>query len=124
MPARSIIVLVLLFALSCLSPAPVAASQASDERALREFYDLEEGKRLYGQYCAFCHGERGKGKAYNQVSPPPPDLTDPAVQRKSDADLAKVIHEGEQGTAMGAWKWTLSEKEKRNVLLYLRSLAR
>lgn len=123
MSARSI-ALVLLIALQYLSPAPVAAGQASDEMALREFYDLEEGRRLYGQYCQFCHGERGKGKAYNLVSPPPPDLTAPAVQRKSDADLAKVIHEGEQGTAMGAWKWTLSEKEKQNVLLYLRQLAR
>jgi mono/diheme cytochrome c family protein len=104
--------------------ASVALCQTSDERSLREFYDLEEGKRLYEQYCGFCHGERGKGKAYNQVSPPPPDLTAPAVQRKSDAALAKIIHEGEQGTAMGAWKWTLSEKEKLNVLLYLRRLGR
>lgn len=121
--ARSI-ALVLLLALPYLSPAPAAAGQASDEGALRTFYDLEEGKRLYEQYCEFCHGERGKGKAYNQVSPPPPDLTAPAVQRKPDADLAKVIHEGERGTSMGAWKWTLSEKEKQNVLLYLRQLAR
>jgi mono/diheme cytochrome c family protein len=123
MSARSI-ALALLLALPYLAPAPAAAGQASDEMALRAFYDLEEGKRLYGQYCQFCHGERGKGKAYNLVSPPPPDLTAPAVQRKSDADLAKVIHEGEQGTAMGAWKWTLSEREKQNVLLYLRQLAR
>jgi mono/diheme cytochrome c family protein len=123
MSVRSI-ALALLLSLPYLSPAPVASGQVSDERALREFYDLEEGKRLYEQYCQFCHGERGKGKAYNQVSPPPPDLTDPTVQRKSDADLAKIIHEGEKGTAMGAWKWTLSEEEKRNVLLYLRRLAR
>ena len=123
MPAQSKAIAVLL-ALSCWSMASVALCQTRDERALREFYDLEEGKRLYEQYCQFCHGERGKGKAYNQVSPPPPDLTDPTVQRKSDADLAKIIHEGEKGTAMGAWKWTLSEKEKRNVLLYLRRLAR
>jgi mono/diheme cytochrome c family protein len=123
MSARSI-ALALLLALPYLSPAHVASGQASDQSALRGFYDLEEGKRLYEEYCRFCHGERGKGKAYNQVSPPPPDLTASAVQSKSDADLAKVIHEGEQGTAMGAWKWTLSEKEKRNILLYLRSLAR
>jgi mono/diheme cytochrome c family protein len=123
MPARSI-ALALLFALACLSPAQAASDQTSDEKALREYYDLEEGKRLYQEYCQFCHGERGKGKAYNLVDPPPPDLTAPAVQSKSDADLAKVIHEGEPETAMGAWKWTLSDKEKRNVLLHLRSLVR
>jgi cytochrome c len=69
------IAFVLLLALSCLSPAQVSSGQASDERALREYYDLEEGKRLYGQYCRFCHGEEGKGKAYDQVTPPPADLT-------------------------------------------------
>lgn len=123
MPAQSKALAVLL-ALSCWAMASVALCETSDKRALREFYDLKEGKRLYGQYCEFCHGEQGKGKAYNLVSPPPPDLTAQAVQRKSDADLAKVIHEGEKGTAMGAWKWTLLEKEKQNVLLYLRQLAR
>jgi len=123
MSARSI-VLALSFALACLSPAQAASGEAGDEKALREYYDLKDGKGLYEQYCQFCHGERGKGKAYNLVDPPPPDLTDPTIQRKSDADLAKVIHEGEPGTAMGAWKWTLSDQEKQNILLYLRSLAR
>lgn len=123
MSARSI-ALVLLLALSCLSPAHVASGQASDERALRDYYDLEEGKRLYGQYCRFCHGEEGKGKAYDQVTPPPADLTSPKVQGKSNAELANIIHEGEPGSPMGAWKWALSEKDKRNILLYIRSLGR
>jgi len=113
-----------LLALSCLSAAPTAAGQADDAQALREHYDLQEGKRLYGEFCRFCHGERGKGKAFNQVSPPPPDLTAPAVQMKSNAELGNIIHEGEPGSPMGAWKWTLSEKDKKNVLLYIRSLAR
>ncbi len=125
MPAQSIALAVLL-AVSCLSlvHATSEQEQVSDEKALREYYDWYEGKRVYEQYCRFCHGERGKGKAYDLVTPLPADLTDPAVQMKSDADLAKVIHEGEPGTAMGAWNWALSEKEKQNVLLYIRWLAR
>lgn len=123
MPTRSM-VLALSITLASVSAAPTAAGQVDDMQTLREHYDLQDGKRLYEEFCQFCHGESGKGKVYNQVAPPPPDLTAPAVQRKSDADLEKVIHEGEQGTAMGAWKWTLSEKEKQNVLLYLRQLAR
>jgi mono/diheme cytochrome c family protein len=121
MSCRSIVVS-LFFVLSCLPLANAIAEQKSGEKALREYYDLQEGKRLYEQYCRFCHGEQGKGKAY-EVTPPPADLTSPAVQKKSDPELAKIIHGEERGTAMGAWQWALSEKEKQNVLLYIRWLA-
>jgi mono/diheme cytochrome c family protein len=122
MRVRSIVLFVLL-ALSCITLAHAASEQKSGEKALREHYDLQEGKRLYEQYCRFCHGDEGKGKAFD-VTPPPADLTSSAVQKKSDFELTNIIHGGEQGTAMGAWKWALSDKEKQNVLLYIRSLAR
>jgi mono/diheme cytochrome c family protein len=117
------LVLAVSFTLLSVTVSHAVAEVKSSEKALREHYDLQEGKRLYGQYCRFCHGEQGKGKAYD-VTPPPADLTSPAVQKKSNVELAQTIHEGERGTAMGAWKWTLSEKEKQYVLLYIRWLAR
>ena len=117
------LVLAVSFTLLSVTVSHAVAEVKSSEKALREHYDLQEGKRLYGQYCRFCHGEQGKGKAYD-VTPPPADLTSPAVQKKSNVELAQTIHEGERGTAMGAWKWTLSEKEKQHVLLYIRWLAR
>lgn len=112
----------LLLVLPCLSVTNVSAAEQSSEKALREHYDLQEGKRLYGEYCRLCHGEQGKGDAFN-VTPPPADLTSPAVQQKSDAELTHTIHEGERGTAMGSWKWALSKEEKQHVLLYIRWLA-
>lgn len=117
-----VVLLSLFFILYWLAFADVGAAQQSSEKALREHYDLQEGKRLYGEYCRFCHGEQGKGHAFN-VTPPPADLTSPAVQRKSDIELTQTIHEGERGTAMGAWKWALSKEEKQHVLLYIRWLA-
>ena len=122
MPSR-LKVLSLLLVLSCMTGSQAIAEQKSNEKALREYYDLQEGRRLYEQYCRFCHGEQGKGKAFD-VTPPPADLTSPAVQQKSDAELTRTIHEGERGTAMGSWKWELSEKDKQNVLLYIRWLGR
>lgn len=101
----------------------VSEAESSQGKALREHYELQEGRRLYEQHCRFCHGDQGKGKAYD-VTPSPADLTSPTLQRKSDAELTQTIHEGAQGTAMGSWKWELSEKDKRNVLLYIRWLAR
>ena len=118
------IVLALFLVQSSEAPASAASERkVSNEQALHEYYDLQEGKRLYGQYCQFCHGEQGKGNAYD-VTPPPADLTSSAVQKKSDYELAETIHEGERGTAMGSWKWALSAKEKQHVLLYIRWLAR
>ncbi|NOU09335.1 MAG: cytochrome c [Nitrospira sp.] len=117
-------VLLLLMTLSCVNSAYAASEQMKGSpQTLREHYDLQEGKRLYEQYCRFCHGEQGKGKAFD-VTPPPADLTSPAIQQKSDFELTQIIHGGEQGTAMGAWKWALSDKDKQNVLQYIRSLAR
>ena len=121
------IVLALLLVLSSETPASATSerkvSKVSTEQTLHEYYDLQEGKRLYGQYCQFCHGEQGKGNAYD-VTPPPADRTSSAVQKKSDYELTETIHEGERGTAMGSWKWALSEKEKQHVLRYIRLLAR
>lgn len=118
-----VVVLSVLFALSCVPLAQATSEQKSSQKALREHYDLQEGKRLYEEHCRFCHGDQGKGKAFD-VTPPPADLTAPAVQRKSDYELTQIIHGGERGTAMGAWQWALSEKDKQNVLLYIRRLGR
>ncbi len=118
------IVLGALLVLSC-PPVVHAASEQKEgsPQTLREHYNLQEGKRLYEQYCRLCHGEQGKGKAFD-VTPPPADLTSPTVQQKSDFELTQIIHGGEQGTAMGVWKWALSDKDKQNVLQYIRSLVR
>jgi hypothetical protein len=67
----------------------------------------------------YCLGEQPKGPAYD-MTPLPADLTSPAVQKKSDAELTQTIHGGEQGTAMEAWNWVLPEKRKHNVPLYVR----
>ena len=56
MRPRSIALFVVL-AVSC-TPFMLASEQKSDEKALREYYDLQEGKRLYEQYCRFCHGDQ------------------------------------------------------------------
>ncbi|MBX3303569.1 MAG: cytochrome c [Nitrospira sp.] len=123
MSVRSITMAVVLTVLWLLPAHATSKGESRHAEALREHYDLQEGKRLYEQNCRFCHGDQGKGNAYD-VTPPPADLTSPAVQQKSDAELTQTIHEGERGTAMGSWKWALSEKDKQNILQYIRWLAR
>ncbi|MBH0203960.1 MAG: hypothetical protein HP496_17075, partial [Nitrospira sp.] len=59
-------VLLLLMVLSWVNSAYAASEQKiGNAKTLREHYDLQEGKRLYEQYCRFCHGEQGKGQAFD-----------------------------------------------------------
>lgn len=81
-----------------------------------------KGKALYANLCIRCHGVEGKGNGVMTFTPPVADLTAPAVQNKLDATLLKTIHDGRKNTAMGAWKFVLTEEEMRDVTAYVRVL--
>jgi mono/diheme cytochrome c family protein len=83
---------------------------------------LSKGKALYQQVCIQCHGFDGRGNGTVKLNPPPADLTSPRVQNKLDAGLFKSIHEGSKNTAMGAWKYALTEEETYAVIAYVRQL--
>jgi mono/diheme cytochrome c family protein len=101
---------------ACLLSSPVS-SGGGDRNVAR-------GKKLYEKYCLACHGPQGKGDGYTRFDPPPADLTSNDVLLKPDSRLLKSIHEGRPNTAMGAWKWTLSEEATRDVLAYILTLPR
>lgn len=83
-----------------------------------------KGMSLYKEHCMVCHGPKGKGDGYLRLNPPPADLSGSSVIKKSDGELMRTIHEGRPNTAMGAWKWVLSEAETRDVVAYVRTLDR
>lgn len=91
--------------------------------------DPEQGKKLYGQYCATCHGQGGKGDgpAAAALNPKPQDHTDKAYMSKlSDDELLKVIKEG--GTSIGKspimppWGTALKDDQIKDVIAYVRTL--
>lgn len=84
--------------------------------------DVARGKTLFVRDCAGCHGLQGKGDGYRILGPDPANLTAPSTTKKSDADLLKTIHDGKPN--MPAWKVYLSEKQSRDVLAYVRTLAK
>jgi mono/diheme cytochrome c family protein len=92
-------------------------------RSLAEEGDLKEGRTLYLKYCKVCHGPEGKGDGYTNFNPPVADLTVSRVQKKSDKELWESIHMGVSNTAMGMWRFVLSDEEIALVLGYVRSLA-
>ena len=91
--------------------------------------DVEEGKKLYGQICATCHGQSGKGDGPGAaaLNPKPRDHTDKEYMSKlSDDDLFKVIKNG--GASVGKsplmppWGSTLKDDQIRDVVAYVRTL--
>ena len=94
------------------------------QRTLATGADPVTGKGLYGKHCLACHGPQGKGDGYKQFDPPVADLASPTVLKKPNSQLLRSIHEGRANTAMGAWKWVLSQEETRDVLEYVLTIPR
>ena len=88
---------------------------------------VAEGKTLYLANCAACHGESGAGDgpAAAGISPPPADLRS-VVQRPMSGDgyLMWAISDGGavMGSAMPAFKDTLSETDRWRIIRFLRTL--
>jgi cytochrome c oxidase cbb3-type subunit 3 len=88
------------------TPAPLTPPTAAD---------VASGAKVYGVYCARCHGIDGSGG----TGPP---LARPRLRRAADpAGILAIVAGGVPGTAMmGAW--SLSEREQQQVVAYVHSL--
>lgn len=84
--------------------------------------DAVRGKTLFARNCAGCHGPEGGGDGYRLLGPDPANLTASSTGKKSDRELLKIIHDGKPN--MPAWRGSLSEKQSRDVLAYVRTLAK
>lgn len=105
-------------ALAVLAFAPAAL--AADAKA-----DLAKGEKLYQANCAMCHGAtgHGDGPAAAALKPAPRDLVaGKYAHGMSQADVAKTLEAGIEGTAMMSYKGTLKAGELEAVAAYVVSL--
>lgn len=86
---------------------------------------LLRAETTYAQYCLVCHGDRGAGvetdnplHAHGDAA----DLTDTTSRAQRDGDLYHAITYGVPGTAMPAYEEALDERERWELVRYLRSL--
>ncbi|HLC18719.1 MAG TPA: cytochrome c, partial [Thermodesulfobacteriota bacterium] len=101
------------------------------ESVVKKAGDLESGKRIYETYCHFCHGRTGlgDGPVGIAITPHPADFVhDTKRMSNTDEELFKSITEGihkeigGEEMAMPRWAEILSEKERWDVIHYIRKL--
>lgn len=95
--------------------------------------DTTAGKAVYVKWCAGCHGDTGAGDgpAAHYMLPRPRDFTGAVYKIRStasgqlptDADLLRAVDQGLPGTAMPAWAKRLSDKERRDVVAYIKTFS-
>ena len=80
-----------------------------------------EGKEVYAAKCKACHGAEGQGNPglAKMIKVEIPALGSKEVQAKSDAELKKVITEGNGKMKRVA---ALSAKQVEEVVAFIRSL--
>ena len=106
-----------------LEPAPGSVPLGKWERALNREEAGKNGQRLYEVYCTLCHGSEGKGGGPVAAKfVPPPDITIPFFQQRSDGFLYETIRSG--GPLMPGQGEGLTPKERWDIVNYLRDLQR
>jgi cytochrome c oxidase cbb3-type subunit 3 len=93
--------------------------------------DPERGKKLYGGYCASCHGESGEGghgtgvtfSRPRELAIMPPALNNPGfLKAASDEMIKRTLMEGRVGTPMRSFlELGLSEQNIDDIVSYVRS---
>jgi mono/diheme cytochrome c family protein len=97
--------------------------EALDTRG-QDVRDTEAGRVYYGYYCAFCHGETGRGDGPVGVSyvPVPTDLTLPQVAALSDSALQEAMLTGVGHEPV--LDRVVEARARRYIIHYVRTLSR
>jgi len=95
---------------------------------------VQRGREVYLQRCFQCHGLEGKGDgtAAQYLPRRPRDFTDGRYKLKTsaptspmarDEDLYDAITDGMPSTGMPPWKKILSDRQRWDLVAYLKSLS-
>lgn len=87
---------------------------------------LEQGRQVFLQSCAICHGSDGHGETDlgRNMYPPAMDMTSPHVQHWTDADLFWIIQNGVRLTGMPSWESSVSETDTWKLARFIHNLPR
>ncbi len=108
---------------------PLLDAIRADERVGNLSYSESQGKHVFAQYCATCHGDEGRGDGQNasNLNPAPPDMTTSKNVRDA-VYLRRVITQGSAAIGRSPlsppWGRSLSAQQIDDVVAYCQALAR
>lgn len=109
----------------------IADSLIRNDPWIRYSYAERQGKSLFEQYCAICHGPGGEGDGFNayNLNPKPHSLADSTYMKAlSGENLSETISIGGQGVnksvLMPAYQNTLSKTQISNLVVYIETFNR
>jgi mono/diheme cytochrome c family protein len=102
----------------------------SDPISVAQRHAIQRGERIYQRLCYHCHGRQGSGDNnpyMTSIGHAPADHSDLRdMQQLSDADFLAALRDGvrdERGwLTMPPWSSVLTEREMRDVIVYVRRL--
>jgi mono/diheme cytochrome c family protein len=109
----------LIYLMISFSPAPSAPLPQTHQP---QTHDLAEGRELYNQNCAVCHGADGKAKTERAAAmkTPPADLT--ALSGMTEAEIYQVITDGIAASEMPSFKNRLSKEQRQRIAMFVQTL--
>lgn len=83
-----------------------------------------QGRKTYNQLCFVCHGKSGKGDGVGAAAldPKPVDFSSKAVQDQAAGEIFWKLSEGRG--VMVAYKKTLSDEQRWQLVSYIRELGK
>jgi len=83
---------------------------------------IKKGKAIFVQFCAICHGDKGKGDglAGAALNPKPASFITEKFLKQTDGAIYWKLTEGRP--PMAGYKETLSETQRWQLVNYLKSL--
>jgi mono/diheme cytochrome c family protein len=85
---------------------------------------ISEGRQVYLQSCAICHGADGRGQTTlgQGMYPPVMDLTSPHVQHWNDSEMFWIIQNGVRLTGMASWKGAINPDDTWKLVIFIHHL--
>jgi mono/diheme cytochrome c family protein len=113
----------------CQAPSPPSGEQPLDAAFFDEGLTRRqsEGRRVFLQRCATCHGDEGRGDGQNaySIEIPPPDLTETLASLPQE-ERRRIVIGGtvsvERSPLCPPWGRSLDAREIETVLAYLEAL--
>jgi mono/diheme cytochrome c family protein len=101
-------------ATSWINNVPEADRERTNPYA-REAEAIAAGSRLFGDYCAQCHGSDALGRGKR------PNLRSREVQQATDGEIFWLLKNGNRRRGMPSWN-SLPEPSRWQIIAYVKSL--